>query len=279
MSLKSDANAFYVYTHSRSSNGSVFYVGKGKGRRAFIRRGRSLHWERVADKHGFYATIVADGLTEDEAFKIEREKISQFRAKGCGLVNQTYGGEGVSGHKHTPDAIKEISASSLEMWRDKSRREKIVASQTASWGNPAVRQARARSIVNAWRDEGLRLRRSKQSTDWWSRPENKRKMSEAHKLLRASPSVRQKMKEISQNNWKNDDYAKKVIDAKTSIKKRVICSNGMVFESAAMARRWLQGQMETTVYSGNIHKACRAAGALMYGYSWSYEITDENVTA
>ena len=43
MTVEQDGK-FYVYTHRRASNGVVFYVGKGHGRRAYVKSHRGKWW-------------------------------------------------------------------------------------------------------------------------------------------------------------------------------------------------------------------------------------------
>lgn len=83
---------YYVYTHHRASDGSIFYVGKGKGPRSNVVFGRSRHWQRVVNKQGLEVQIVASGLTSHCACSFERAIIASLdRTK---LVNLTGGGEG-----------------------------------------------------------------------------------------------------------------------------------------------------------------------------------------
>lgn len=96
--------SFYVYEHVRPDTGEVFYVGKGKGKRALqFKRGHNQHYNgvvaRLADV-GLAVTVVmvATDLTEDYAFRLERERIAYWRALGVGLSNRTDGGEGTAGH-------------------------------------------------------------------------------------------------------------------------------------------------------------------------------------
>lgn len=100
---------YYVYEHARASDGRVFYVGKGRRKRAWAHGGRNTHWRNTVAKHGLLVEIVSDGLTEAEAFRIEQELLAHHRyhqgherfhdrrSPDCVLTNLTDGGEGASG--------------------------------------------------------------------------------------------------------------------------------------------------------------------------------------
>ena len=93
---------FYVYEHWRLDRDECFYVGKGMKNRAYKMRDRNAHHRAIMGKlfregSGMEVRMVATGLTEDEAFALEVERIAFWREAGADLVNQTYGGEGVSG--------------------------------------------------------------------------------------------------------------------------------------------------------------------------------------
>lgn len=92
-------NEFYVYEHA-TEDGEVFYVGKGRGDRAWAKDGRNKFWRSVERKHGRVVYIVRDGLSEPEAFDMEKRLIAHHgrRDEGTGtLVNLTPGGEGKAG--------------------------------------------------------------------------------------------------------------------------------------------------------------------------------------
>jgi hypothetical protein len=100
--IKKDNN-YYVYVHRKKSNGAVFYVGKGKGGRAWATSktvNRSKLWRNTSDKYGFTVEIILDNLQEWYAFEIECELILKYGridiGTGC-LVNHTDGGDGTSG--------------------------------------------------------------------------------------------------------------------------------------------------------------------------------------
>lgn len=91
---------YYVYAHINATNGSYFYIGKGSGRRAYVKSHRSVYWKRIVAKYGYAVIILEDGLTESEALSREKYWIKKLGRKdlktGC-LVNFTDGGDGTSG--------------------------------------------------------------------------------------------------------------------------------------------------------------------------------------
>lgn len=87
---------FYVYLYLRD-DGTPYYVGKGKGRRAWSRSGRTVRPPVNESK----IHVVSDTLTEQEAFELEIELVAQYGRldESTGILrNGTNGGEGTSGH-------------------------------------------------------------------------------------------------------------------------------------------------------------------------------------
>lgn len=107
-----NSTQFYTYVHTRNDTGAIFYVGKGtvKRKRAWDKFGHNLHWKRVVDKCGYTVTIVAHFAREKDALDYEMELIAKCRADGVPLTNQTNGGEGASGYKHTAESLAKMSA-------------------------------------------------------------------------------------------------------------------------------------------------------------------------
>ena len=66
--LDMELRCFYVYQH-KDNEGDVFYIGKGKAKRAWSRM-RSPEWIEAA-KNGFEVEILKEDLTSDEAFSME----------------------------------------------------------------------------------------------------------------------------------------------------------------------------------------------------------------
>jgi hypothetical protein len=111
-------SVFYVYEHWRLDRDECFYVGKGKGIRAYKMRDRNAHHRAIMAKlsregSGMEVRMVATGLTEDEAFALEVERIAFWREAGADLANRTDGGDGVSGLKMSDEAKAKMAAAKL----------------------------------------------------------------------------------------------------------------------------------------------------------------------
>ena len=94
-------NYYYIYFYMRSRDsaigkaGTPYYVGKGKGRRAY-----SNHRSVPVPKDKNNIVFVLNNLTEEQAFRNERDFISWYGRVDSGngiLRNLTDGGEGSSG--------------------------------------------------------------------------------------------------------------------------------------------------------------------------------------
>jgi hypothetical protein len=98
-------NDYYVYMYLRE-DGTPYYVGKGKGNRAYDNYKRRFP---IPPKDRI--KIVLTNLTEEQAFVNEKDFIAWYGRKdnNTGILrNLTDGGEGMSGYKHTEEAKKNI---------------------------------------------------------------------------------------------------------------------------------------------------------------------------
>jgi hypothetical protein len=89
-------------------NREVFYVGIGNDvKRAFRNEGRNEHWTKVFKKYGKIVDIISDNISLDAAKEMEKHLIKSFGVKS--LCNQTLGGEGAFGLKHSDETKRKIS--------------------------------------------------------------------------------------------------------------------------------------------------------------------------
>jgi hypothetical protein len=131
---KKDPRRFYVYLWLRSKDSehgakfSPYYVGKGRGNRAFEKCGRTV----PAPRDSSYIAFVQEGLTEAEAFSLEIYCIQLYGRIDLGtgiLRNRTDGGEGTSGTVVSEETRRKLSRARL---REKNPR----------WGKSHTQEAR-----------------------------------------------------------------------------------------------------------------------------------------
>lgn len=113
-----------VYIHRKKTDNSVFYVGMGSLKRAYCKQ-RNEWWNRVVDKYGYIVEIYKQGLTQEEAFKLEIELIAKYGRidlKNGQLINQTKGGISVEGISCSISKKKSESLKSVirtDEWKNK----------------------------------------------------------------------------------------------------------------------------------------------------------------
>ncbi|MCM3016909.1 GIY-YIG nuclease family protein [Priestia megaterium] len=82
---------YYVYEYYIVDSNEVFYVGKGKGPRAW-KDVRNSQCEKIKSEYQWDVRIIQRELPEEEALNIERELIEKYRSEGQLLTNIMPGG-------------------------------------------------------------------------------------------------------------------------------------------------------------------------------------------
>jgi len=171
MSNKDD-KIFYVYQHLRADTREVFYVGKGKGKR-LTSRGRNEYWKRIVDKHGLIVEVIAEKLTEIEAFELEVSTIRSLKQAGLKLANMTEGGEGTVGRVVTEESRLNYRISRLgekNPMHGKSHndviKEKIRLASIVNHAKPEVKEKIKKALTGLIRTDEVkeRIRQSRIGT-------------------------------------------------------------------------------------------------------------------
>ena len=196
---------FYTYAHYKPDN-SVFYIGKGQGRRAFDKISRSKKWKAIVQESGHKVEILAHWPTEQEAFEHEIFLIECFRSMGAPLVNVSKGGYGASGYRHTAEYVehmKSIMAGSGNAFFGKAH---------SASTKEKISQAKKKNPTKYWlgksRSEDTKLKLAeaskgnKNSVGFVHSEESRKRNSEAQKnRAPASNETKQKLSDAVRKSW------------------------------------------------------------------------------
>lgn len=267
------SDCFYVYVHRRADSRAPFYVGKGKGQRAWVKQHRTRYWLNIVAKHGLEIDIVARGMDEELAHLAEMELIHKMRALGVKLTNLTDGGEGMSGFKWEKEAslkrasslrgVKRpdisarlkgipkseshrcnLSAACMGRKVSEEARRKIGLAQKGRVGPMAGKQHRPETI------EKIRAAGLGEKNPFYGMKhseESLQKMSRSHTGVVLSEETRRKMS-ISRSGEKHycfgkpvpeDRKAKQIASLKLTIEAgRMMCPHCSKVVDKANAKRW-----------------------------------------
>jgi hypothetical protein len=130
-------NSYYVYKHINPVDGSVFYIGKGKGKRAFSKTGRNAQWREVVNKCGFIVQLEKEGLYNDEANNLELKLISEYGlSKLTNITKGGIGGDTISNHPNRQQIVEKIGYHSRgdknPNWQGKYHNEEYFRKQSIS---------------------------------------------------------------------------------------------------------------------------------------------------
>ena len=259
-------NKFYVYLHFRNDDGSIFYVGKGYGNRHKSLSGRNPHWKNTANKHGWFSEVVTPLMSEDDAFYAERMIIYYYRESGFKLCNIADGGEGSSGVKHTEETREKYRAAKIGK---KQSPEHAAKSANAKCGKKQPANAilstmiiRSRKVINSDGDI------------FFSVADAVRFLKHRYGIVASQGNISMCAAGIRSQaygfTWSYDvSKTPRLINVKTSKKKIINETNGMIFESVTDAVNFLKSS-GMSANNQCISSCARKCSGTAYGYKWRY---------
>jgi NUMOD3 motif len=197
---------FYVYTHAKP-DGTVFYVGKGNAERIKTIRRKNRHHSAIVKKYGEENIIVSivECDNEDQAFALEIQLISAFRADGLVLANKTDGGDGLSnpcietrkkmreaklGKKHSQETVEKRTKAITGLKRSKETCEKQRQRMLNAGPQTAFTEAGRLASIGRVQSEEEKAKRSASMKLAWEKRKGYTHSDEAKEKMRASQQAR-----------------------------------------------------------------------------------------
>lgn len=190
-------NEYYVYAYVRLDTNTYFYIGKGKKNRYLRLDNRKAHFMNILNKTDCAVEILYDNLTEEEAFRLEKETIDDLvfnegysininsidkNDDGTHLVNYTWGGEGTSG---------------LSVKQSQETIDKRVAKNTGK-----KRSAEQKANLSKGRQKRLK-----------EHPEDLEKLRQSHIGVKLSDETKKKISESHKGKIISEEHRQKISDA------------------------------------------------------------------
>ena len=175
---------FYAYVHARP-DGSIFYVGKGSGKRAKkLTRRTNTHHENILAKHGRKNILVGTMECSDEAtaFELERGLIACLKRMDVPLVNRTEGGEGCVGLVVTEEQKQKLSAALKGRPRGPVSKEtgaRISAAKTGFKHSAKSREKMRQSALGRVASEETRKKLSEAAKVFWAKRKAVKEVNDA----------------------------------------------------------------------------------------------------
>ena len=197
---------YYTYAYLREDR-SPYYIGKGKGNRAYKRCKTDIK----PPKDETRILILKNNLTEEEAFKHEIYMIAVFGRKDLGtgiLYNKTDGGEGASGAILSEEHKRKISqAQSGRTHSEKSKKKMSEALKGKT--KPPCSEETKRKLSEVKKGNKHMLGKTLSE-------ETKRKIGEANKGKTISEGTRRKISEANKGKTKpprSEEHRRKMSEA------------------------------------------------------------------
>jgi hypothetical protein len=199
-------NNFYTYAYLRE-DGTPYYIGKGKGVRAYNKSKRDVRPPKDKSRIIF----LKQNLTEEEAFGHEIYMIGVFGRKDLGtgiLHNRTNGGDGSSGVIVSGETKLKMSKARKGKSFSEDHKRKI--SEAKKQQTEETRKKISQANSGKKRSEEQRKLMSERVKGRKHSEETKKKMSEKRKGRVLSEETKQKIREALSGVKRSEETKKKI---------------------------------------------------------------------
>jgi hypothetical protein len=122
--------------------------------------------------------MVASGLSEGDALRLEVDRIAFWKERGVVLSNKTAGGDGL---KSPPeDVLKKMRSASKNRWSSLLEREKASAATKIAMSDPEVRKKISKALTGKKASDETRAKMSASQIGHVVSKEAREKISKAH---------------------------------------------------------------------------------------------------
>jgi len=143
---------YYAYLHAKPGTedaSGIFYVGKGKGKRAYEFKYRNKYHLNKINKYGCANILVGKLECSDEktAFDLEKGLIKCLKRMSISLVNLTDGGEGTSGLTQSSEHKAKLAKAHLGKKLSEEHRKKLSESHKGKPSNSKGKPSKLRGTT------------------------------------------------------------------------------------------------------------------------------------
>lgn len=251
---------YYTYIHYNAITNEPFYVGKGKDNRAWKSTSRSKYWSRVVKKYGYIVKIVEENLSEEEAYKKEKELIKLYGRRDLKtgiLINMTDGGDGYTGGIITEELREKHRKNSTGRKHTEESKKKMSEAQKGRLPSKEAIEKSRLSRIGLKQTEESNKKRSDTLIGRLFDKDSRYKLSEKAKKVRTE-SEKKKMSES------------KLGKTPTSRNQLVKCKEtGEIFVGIKSAQNWLNN-ITQVLSKGQVSRVCRGKIKTTCGYSFEF---------
>ena len=254
---------YYVYAWYIKETNEVFYIGKGCGKRYKTRKRENSYFMRIINKYDCDVKILKDGLTEEQAFELEKEMIAYYRTVSKHMTNILDGGE-------SPPKLTGIPKS--DEWKKKcsASHKKFVKNhpEYVEQNSKRMKEFLKTEKGKEFYEKGLATRRTEQF---------RKKQSIRSRTANNTPEYIEKQSKIVKEMWKSEEY-KLAHSGKNNCRAQSIEQYSLNGEYIATYDTVTDASTKTNTCASKMSAVASGKRKTAGGYIWKYSGQKRNKT-